>query len=113
MKLDLFEATFDDNSSPSDNQIEDAIDIIQVYSCAKAGFTYLESGIEELRELICDTHEADEEEIQRDVDELDADLDLYEKMLAEIKKITAMLSKSVNWLWLNLKQKQLIALVLI
>ena len=76
-KIELFEATF---------QIEDAINIIQVYSYAKAGFKYLESVTEELRELICDTHEAEEEEIQRDVDELDADLDLYKGMLLEIKK---------------------------
>ena len=42
VKIDLFEATFDDNSSHSDNQIEDAIDIIQVYSRAKTRFQYLE-----------------------------------------------------------------------
>ena len=86
MKLDLFEANFDDDSSPTDNQIEDAIDIIQVYSRAKTRFQYLESGIEELRALICDNYEATEEEIQRDVDKIDADLNLYEKRLSEIKK---------------------------
>ena len=86
VKLDLFEATFDDDSSPSDNQIEDAIDIIQVYSRAKTRFQYLESGIEELRALICDNYEATEEEIQKDIDKLDAELNLYEKRLTEIKK---------------------------
>ena len=81
VKLDLFEATFDDDSSPSDNQIEDAIDIIQVYSRAKTRFQYLESGIEELRALICDNYEATEEEIQKDIDKLDAELNLYKKVL--------------------------------
>ena len=85
-KLDLFEANFDDDDSPYDNQIEDAIDIIHVYSRAKTRFQYLESGIEELRALICDNYEATEEEIQKDIDKLDAELNLYEKRLSEIKK---------------------------
>ena len=37
-KLELFEANFDDDSSPTDNQIEDATDILQVYSRAKLDF---------------------------------------------------------------------------
>ena len=81
-KLELFEANFEDDSSPTDNQIEDATDILQSYSRAKTRFQALESGMEELRILICENYEATEEEIERDVDKIETDLTIYEKRLS-------------------------------
>ena len=37
-KLEQFDANFDDDSKPTDNQIEDATDILQGYSHAKTRF---------------------------------------------------------------------------
>ena len=54
-----------DDYRPCENQIEDATDIVHVYSGAKTRFQHLESGIEELRALICDNSVATEEEIQK------------------------------------------------
>ena len=85
-KSDIFEVNFDDDDQPCENQIEDATDIVHVYSRAKTRFQHLENGIEELRALICDSSVATEEEIQKDIDKLDAKLNLYEKRLTEIKK---------------------------
>ena len=61
--------------------------------------------------MICDNYEAIKEEIQKDIDKLDAELNLYETTLTE-KKITAMFWEGANGSWLNHKQEQLVVIAL-
>ena len=76
-KLDIFETNFEDDDQPCENQIEDANDIVHVYTRAEARFQHLENGIEELRALICDSSVATEDEIQNNLDKLDVELHRY------------------------------------
>ena len=54
-KLDIFETNFEDNDQHCENQIEDANDIVRVYTRATTRFQHLENGIEELKALIWDS----------------------------------------------------------
>ena len=73
--------------TPTGNQIELAIDILNTHSRAKARFKTLETGMEELRILTCENWEATDEEIEKAVEKIDTDLTLYGKKLFDIKII--------------------------
>ena len=66
-KLQYFEANYENDLTPTGNQIELAIDILTPHSRAKDRFETLENNIEDLRMLTCVDWEVTDEEIDKAV----------------------------------------------
>ena len=85
-KLQYFESQYENDLALTGVQTDHANEILATHSRAKTRFKTLESNMEDLKMLTCETWEATDEELDKAVEKLTTDLAIYEKKLTDITK---------------------------
>ena len=85
-KLQYFESQFENDLALTNVQIDHANEILATHSRAKTRFTTLESNIEDLKMLYCESWEDTDDELDKVVEKLTTDLSIYEKKFTDIAK---------------------------
>ena len=85
-KLQYFKSQYEKDLALTGVQIDHANEILATHSRAKTRFKTLESNIEDLKMLYCDSWEATEDELDKVVEKLTTDLAIYKKKLTDIAK---------------------------
>ena len=87
-KIRHFKTKYPDNSTETTTvQIDYAKDIIENLSCCQTWFTNLEKALEDLKMLLCDTWEGeDDDELEKALDKLTQDQVIYETKYLKIAR---------------------------